>query len=426
MIFTRTYQVNEVFGISTDILENSYIDRGELDAEIKKHLGRNHHIALRGESKCGKSWLRKKNIPNALVVQCRLGKKVHDIYTDALSQLGIKLVIESKSSSSIKGSVEGSSEVGSALLVKLGLKAKSEVSASEEKIGVNVGGDITDLRFIAEIINNSGRKLVIEDFHYLSPEERATFAFDLKAFWDYKTYLVVIGVWADNNLLLHLNPDLAARVHELSIFWSKKDLQAVIDKGSDYLNISFSDEVKRELVGNSFETVGILQSLLVGYLDECNILATQKPIRSLNDLKALEAAALAYADQLNAVYQTMAGRVSKGIRTRTKSTGIYAHMLAVILNASDSTLSSGLHLNSVFSEAHKRESRIQKGNLRTVLEKLDSLQADEHGRGLVFTYDTFSEIVSVVDKQILLYRRYATVKWPWEDLLLSSTGYEGE
>ena len=39
------------------------------------------------------------------------------------------------------------------------------------------------------------------------------------------------------------------------------------------------------------------------------------------------------------------------------------------------------------------------------------------GRGLVLAYDSQNEIVSVVDRQLLLYRRYATVRWPWEDII---------
>jgi hypothetical protein len=48
-------KVRDVFGISASILEDSYVDRGEFDSEIQKYLSRDTHIALRGESKYGKS-----------------------------------------------------------------------------------------------------------------------------------------------------------------------------------------------------------------------------------------------------------------------------------------------------------------------------------------------------------------------------------
>ena len=78
-------QTHEVFGISPTILADSYVDRGNLDKEISRKLRRPIHLALRGESKCGKSWLRQKNIPNAIVVQCRLKTTVLDIYRYSIS-----------------------------------------------------------------------------------------------------------------------------------------------------------------------------------------------------------------------------------------------------------------------------------------------------------------------------------------------------
>lgn len=35
----------------------------------------------------------------------------------------------------------------------------------------------------------------------------------------------------------------------------------------------------------------------------------------------------------------------------------------------------------------------------------------------MLAYDPQDEKISVVDKQLLLYRKFATVKWPWEDLI---------
>ena len=61
-------QSHHVFGISTEILAPSYVNRGDLDAKIGRLLDRDIHIALRGESKCGKSWLWQKNIPDAIRV----------------------------------------------------------------------------------------------------------------------------------------------------------------------------------------------------------------------------------------------------------------------------------------------------------------------------------------------------------------------
>jgi hypothetical protein len=178
---SNTLKTDEVFGISATYRPVSYVDRGQLDNEIITYLSRDNHIALRGESKCGKSWLRQKNIPEAIVVQCRLGKTVNDIYVDALSQLEIKLELEIHDSSSLKGRVSALGEFGIKLLAKLKIGATISAEDKGEIKTKPAGHDINDLRFIAEVIKQSGRRLVVEDFHYMSIDERLRFSFELKA-----------------------------------------------------------------------------------------------------------------------------------------------------------------------------------------------------------------------------------------------------
>lgn len=408
---------SDVFGVSNLILVDSYVDRGNLDDDLKRYLNRKTHIALRGESKCGKSWLRQKNIPNALVVQCRFKKTVTDIYIDALSQLGIKLTVEKTSSEYIKGHIEAQSSFGTKLLIQLGLIAQIEGDIEDGIKEKYVGRDINDLRYIADIIIASGKRLVIEDFHYLSTDDRKYFAYDLKTLWDYGCFVVIIGVWTQSNLLTFLNPDLSGRIQEMSIYWSKDDLNAVINNGGDALNIKFSTELREQFISNCFENVGILQKLLLLTLDVAKIYNEQNKEVELNDLSLFEKAAKEYATQLDGLYQQFAKQVSTGIRKRKDSTGIYAHAMKVIVDADDIKLLSGLKLNEIFEIANTRQPRIQKGNLRTVLQKLEELQVDKDGRGLVIAFDESCDEITAVDRQLLFYRKFSTVRWPWEDLI---------
>jgi len=429
MLFSKR-KTFEVFGVSNEILSDSYVDRGSLDQRIQLLLERPTHIALRGESKCGKSWLRQKNIPDAITIQCRHKKTVMDLYVDALSQLEIKLVIENSTSNSFKASVEASGEVGYALLAKLGFKSSAATDiggASKTKLA---GHDINDLRYIAEILKASGRRLVVEDFHYMSVQERQSFSFDLKALWDYGVFIIIIGVWSQNNMLIHLNPDLTGRIEEISIYWSDADLDKVITKGGAALKLNFSEQLKRRAIAECFGNAGILQKLILDTLDQLGITEEQSSPLPISDVAALESAEMAYAEQLNPLYQQFAGRLSKGIRSRQDSTGIYAHAIAVILEADDQSLMKGITRDRIYEIAHKRQDRIQKGNLGKVLEKFEELQVDAEGRGLVLSYNEATTEVTVVDRQLLLYRKYATIKWPWEDMIneadASGQGFSGE
>jgi hypothetical protein len=137
----------------------------------------------------------------------------------------------------------------------------------------------------------------------------------------------------------------------------------------------------------------------------------------IDDLNAVQNAAMHVAEQLNQLYHAFAKRVCDGIRTRKNSTGIYTHAMAAVMQASYDALSAGLSASDIYAVAHERKERIQKGNLKAALAMFPDLQVDEGGRGLVLAYDPQDEKVSVVDRQLLLYRRFATVKWPWEDLI---------
>lgn len=414
----RPKRTHDVFGVSNQVLPDSYVDRGDLDEEIRRLLDRPTHIALRGVSKCGKSWLRQTVVPDAIVIQCRLGKGVVDIYREALGELGVRLEIASTTESSLTGTVEASAEVGVKLLAKVTGKAAVEHGTSGTTTYEPISQDINDLRLVADLIEASGRRLVIEDFHYLSTDERRRFAFDMKALWDFGVFVVIVGVWSEQNMLMYLNPDLTGRVQEVPIVWTAHDLRLIFEKGGHALNLTFSDELTSRAIVDCYENAGILQALILGTLDRVGIDEEQDRPLFVDDLDALEYAELVYADQLNPLYQEFAKRVARGIRIRQNATGIYAHAMAAVLGASDDDLIKGLSLDRIFDEAHAREPRIQKGNLRTVLERIEGLQVDDGGRGLVLAYrGSRGGEVTIVDRQMLLYRKYSTVKWPWEDLI---------
>lgn len=409
-------KLEEVFGISKNVNEASYIDRANLDTKVNRLLNRDMHVALKGASKSGKSWLRQQSIINANVVQCRLNKSIQEIYVEALANLGVKLILEHSTSSSIKGTLEASGEGGTSLLAKvagkLGINLERGVSTKEQDLKC----DLNNLKFIADLINESERKLVIEDFHYLSLENRKQFAYDLKTLWDYGCFVVIIGVWTQSNLLIYLNPDLSGRIEEVSVLWNQLDLKKVLLKGCESLNVSLSDELVVSLVDDSFGNVGILQTLAYNILEEEEIFDTCSIKQHISGIQLYKNAAIKYANQLDGLYQQFAKVLSNGIRQRGDSTGIYAYTMKAIVEASDEELQSGFTRDEIYQIINLWESRIQKGNLATILRKLEELQVDSEYKGLVIGYDESTDSVFVVDRQLLFYRKHHLMKWPWEEL----------
>lgn len=409
---------SQVFGVSAKVLPDSYVVRVSLDRKVTKLLAENaQHLAVRGPSKSGKSWLRRKVMGNPLVVQCLFETTLGDIYTQALSQLGVKLSIESVGKESLKGTVKASSSIGVKLIAYLSGEVSVESSEAEEKKYKEVGRDIGDLSFVAGLINKSGRRLVIEDYHYLSGQVRKTLSAHLKALWDMECNVVIIGVWTSDSYLTTLNPDLEDRLAEIPAEWKPEELCEILEKGGRALNVAFTPPLLGKIVENSFENAGLLQTLTRKILDSVGVEETQEELLELADESLLDAAAAEHAAELDGRFQSFARSVSTGMRTRKESTGIYAYAMDVVLRASDDELRTGISLKHIFDAASAQQPRIKYGNLRRILEKIDHLQVDEEGRGLVITYNSATERVTVVDRRLLLYRRFAKPTWPWQDII---------
>jgi len=195
------------------------------------------------------------------------------------------------------------------------------------------------------------------------------------------------------------------------------DLTRIIDKGAKVLNVEFASDVAAALTSSAFGNAGLLQALVLGTLDEAGFEQARREAFVVDDVDSFNSAAMEHAESLNTLYQSFAKRVSSGIRRRKNATGIYAHAMKIVFEQDDETLRRGVALADIFAVAHEREPRILLPNLRTAMQKIEGLQIDSDGRGLVLSYDEGNQQVNVVDLQLLLYRNYATVSWPWESIL---------
>ena len=411
-------KAHEVFGISPNIHNDSYVDRGNLDTRMRRLLDRSQHIALKAPSKAGKSWLRKKALDNPIEIQCRIGMTVDEIYTDALAALGIKLEITRTQNKSFSGHAEVEGEGGFKIFARVCAKLGATIGGENTVTLQQLKQSVTNLNFIAECLKESGRRLVVEDFHYLSKDQRKLFAFEMKALWELEVFVVVTGIWEETNYLLSLNHDLAGRIEEVSIRWKPEELKEILVSGGAALNVRFSVEVINEITRFSYNSAGILQALTSRTLEAADIEKTQEHETIISDIELVRAAAKEQAMQSKSVYDDFAKKVTAGIRQRNNSTHIYAYTMEAIMQHSDAELAAGVSVHKIYELAHARQDRLNLGNLRNILGKLEFIQADDDGRGLILQYSEDDDVVSVVDHQLLLYRHFRENPWPW-DIVIS-------
>lgn len=187
-------QLGEVFGIAASVPIHTYVDRAGLDKRFTYLVKLDRHLVIHGASKQGKTILRKRHLPEdkCLIVQCGANSGRARIYLEILRQLdsqiptevskNLTLGAEAQSKASGKLNLpfiaSGGAEVGGKIIVE------TESSTLSTPVGI----DPESLGYIAQEIKRSNKKVVIEDFHYLSEPEKINLAFDLKAFWDSQVF----------------------------------------------------------------------------------------------------------------------------------------------------------------------------------------------------------------------------------------------
>jgi len=97
-------KLNEVFGIAQRVSQASYVDRDRLDERLRYLLGTGRHIAIHGDSKQGKSWLRSSvlNADDTLAVQCLVNTTPEALFNEALGMLGITAELR-KTNTALRG-----------------------------------------------------------------------------------------------------------------------------------------------------------------------------------------------------------------------------------------------------------------------------------------------------------------------------------
>jgi len=154
------YPLNEVFGIATEVSRLSYVDRGKLDDRFRYLVKTDRHIAVHGDSKQGKSWLRAVAIPgaDAILVQCQVETTPESIFMTALSALGVTADLTKTDSHHLAGTLDftGSGDLGVKILAKL--HAEGHASGTVEKTIEQQTLPITFQRSIDRPLPSSSRR----------------------------------------------------------------------------------------------------------------------------------------------------------------------------------------------------------------------------------------------------------------------------
>lgn len=259
---------NQVYGVSNDLID-TYIERTAVDETFTKGLQKNKHIIVYGASKQGKTSLTNKHLTESdyVKVNCSQTSSTLDIYNSIARQLDVE-ILESKD---VTTTIAGEIKLGLKAKIKIPIivrsEAETQTTISKENENVKsfkiIDFNLALAQDLSELLKNIkfDKRIILENFHYLSDDVQKQLAIDLRIFEDYNILFVILGIWREKNRLAQFNGDLVDRVIEVPVEpWERKDLKKIVAEGLPLLNTSF-ESVVDYLIDSCFDSVGVFQEI---------------------------------------------------------------------------------------------------------------------------------------------------------------------
>jgi len=337
-----------------------------------------------------------------------------EIWNNALRQLeatfSSSINVTKKSSSSVGGKIDAE---GNILVAKVAGEVHSEISSGHENQYEKnfLAGKENDLDYLATELKQKNKRLIIEDFHYLTEEERRNVAFDLKALYELGVYVIVVGIWSEQNLLTYYNGDLTGRIEEININWNTVELSNVIEKGEEILNVKFNEDLKHEIIESSFQNVGILQRLAEKICLANNVLTPLLTSFNFEKNGNFDDAVKQVISDIGQRYTRICEVFVKGFRTDTKLR-IYYKIFRLLTKAAEQNLIIGLPSSFLLKNIQSLgDEEIRQADLTQCLDRIERLQSSRQITPLLVSYNKNLRLLALMDREFLFYRKYSGVNW---------------
>ncbi|TDO71611.1 hypothetical protein DFR79_1452 [Halanaerobium saccharolyticum] len=413
-------KVSDVFGVRKEMVL-SYIERENVDGKFENALESDRHIVIYGSSKQGKSALVQKHISEDKMISIGCGPKMstQDIYKSLLRQIGIKIETSQEKTQNSSGEVTVKTSIKALLPfgqakaeagAKISEEDENKVSYSHIEFNLEIAQDISEL--LDEC--NFDKLIIIENFHYLDEEEQKTLAFDLRHFQEKGYKFIILGIWREKNRLIQFNGDLLDRITEIPVEpWENKDFDFVIEKGSEILNINFSEEIIAEMKDISFGNIGILQELCketclaAEITEKCDDHNTIKN----NDYfeKAIEIKVYQYSSRHLRVLESIA---DAGKKYRE---GLFMpyYLVIVIIQSDIDDLKDGISRRSLtdkIREIHYRGEDVRSSDISYLLHNLAESQSKKKIIPPLFDYDRVNRRLRIIDTSLTFFLNFENSK----------------
>lgn len=424
------YKTNDVFGVRSKLIE-SYIERESVDKAFKEALTDGNEVIVYGSSKQGKTSLILNNLQESqyVKVECSPQTQPLDIYKSILRQIGITFIESETTEEKYEhgGKLSGGFKIKIPFLGDTSANAevndKSLTGVSKKEIYVEYNLELA--QDVSEILKLRKIKkyLILENFHYLSLEVQGKLAYDLRVFQDHGIIFIILGIWREANRLVQFNGDLLDRITEIPVEpWSVEDFKKVIKKGSDLLNVDFSD-VEELIINGSFDSIGVVQELLkyCCVLAKINQTCTTRQKITKTDLEgAIEKKVTEYGVRHIRNLESFVDIARKTSNQSGKlSLAFPYYFIRLLLITEFSSIEAGLLRSTLLDEIrkmHHRPDDVRSGDLGAFLHNITQHQINKKIQPPFVDYDRGGKVMKIIDSSLYFFLRHCDRNKILEDL----------
>jgi hypothetical protein len=341
-------------------------------------------IVVYGRSGCGKTTLLdnklKQTYERHVTSQCITGTTLDDLLLDAFDKIAPFFIetVEQSKTKSLSATLEGTLKA-----VRLALERKTEVT--DAQVAKRALPPQLTPQLLAKCLGEVNSCWVLEDFHKVAETEKVKLAQLMKLFMDtareYPTVrIIAIGAVATARQVVQADAEMTNRLAQIEVpLMSKDELDAIMSKGEELLNINIPERIKQTIHHCSNGLPAICHQLCLNLCQDAEIVETCDTTHAFtqDDLLA------SIQDWVAASKDTLEFQYDKAVRA-TKIRQFDNRR--IIVDALGALPPEGGTHHQILVEIRKTHRKYPAGNLTNYLRELES-----DARGAIISRDKTSD-----------------------------------
>lgn len=420
---------NQVYGVSNDLID-TYIERIAVDETFTKGLQKNKHIIVYGASKQGKTSLTNKHLNETdyVKVNCSPTSTTLDLYNSIARQLNVEILESKEITTTIGGEVKAGLKAKIRIPFLGGGDAETEATGSTERekgksfkvidFNLALAQDLSEL--LKSIDFN--KRIILENFHYLSEEVQKQLSIDLRIFEDYNILFIILGIWREKNRLAQFNGDLVDRVIEVPVEpWERDDLKKIVEQGLPLLNASFENVVDY-VIDSCFDSVGVFQEICKESCYAAGVNDTQENLVEITKENVDKAIEKKLEDYSSRHIRCLESFVEQKARS-SQEVPLYIpyYFVKVLFLEEMVNIIQGLKrrpLQEKIKELHHRPEDVRPSDMGYFLKNLVASQISKGISPPIFDFDNSTSSIKIIDSTFYFFIKNCHRKQVLEDLAI--------